>query len=574
MRIFLILIILASSAFFVPSMNIPKGDPGNGGLFLPDGFQALVVVDSLPARARHLAINANGDIYVKGNKPMEGGANFVLRDLNNDGKADSIRNFGPFPDEGPYATSMRIHNGYLYTSSQNIVYRYKLTKGDMIPASEPEIIVVDSGRRREHDGKPLAFDNLGNIYVPFGGPSDACQEANRVPNSPGKFPCPLLDSNAGVWKFKADQLNQFRTRDGIRVATGLRSIVAMQWNKTDNTLYAVGHGRDGMGRTWPQYFSPWESAMLPSEAFYKLKPGADAGWPYYYYDQIKKKVMRNPEYGGDGKKEFKADTITKPIFGFGGHWAPNDLLFYTGNQFPERYKKGAFVAFHGSTDRAPYPQAGYIVAFIPFENGRPTGTFEVFADGFAGADTLYNTSDALYRPMGLAQGPDGSLYISESNKGKIWRVMFKGDKTTFGSRQLAKMKKREQRTYVKVPDEIKDNLDYGKPAFKGQMIYQTYCRACHQRNGKGDESRFPPLVESEWVDGENERLISVLLKGMNEPIMVAGKEFSGAMPAFNFLTDQQLTDLLNYVRTSFSNKPDSIKIDEVTEVRKKLPITK
>jgi mono/diheme cytochrome c family protein len=391
-----------------------------------------------------------------------------------------------------------------------------------------------------------------------------------VPSSPGKFPCPLLDSNGGVWKFRADKLNQFRTRDGIKVATGLRSIVAMQWNNKDNSLYAVVHGRDGLKQTWPQFYEPWQSANLPSEAFYKLRRGANAGWPYYYYDQMTKNVMLNPEYGGDGKKEVKTDSITKPILGFGGHWAPNDLLFYTGNQFPERYKNGAFVAFHGSTDRAPYPQAGYIVAFVPFDvNGKPIGTFEVFADGFTGVDTVVNTSDAVHRPMGLAQGPDGSLYISDSKKGKIWRVMYKGDKKTFSSKNLAKMKKREQRTYVKIPDIDRDNLDLGKPSYNGQLIYQTYCRACHQRDGMGDGSRFPPLAMSEWVTGEKENLINVMLKGMNEPITVSGKTYSGAMPAFSFLNDQQLADLLSYIRTSFTNSGDSIYVDEVRTVRNK-----
>lgn len=567
MRVALLLIILATTVFFTSIIKLPQGDPDNGGLFLPGGFEAVVVVDSLPARARHLAVNEIGDIFVKGNRPMTGGANFVLRDTNGDGKADSIKNFGPFENEGPYATGMRIHNGYLYTASQNIVYRYKLTKGEMVPSSAAEIIVVDSGRRREHDGKPLAFDNQGNIYVPFGGPSDACQEMNRVPSSPGMYPCPLLDSNGGIWKFKADKLNQFRSRDGIKVATGLRSVVAMSWNKTDNTLYAVGHGRDGMGQTWPQFYDPWESANLPSEAFYKLKPGADAGWPYYYYDQMKKKVMLNPEYGGDGKKELKSDSITKPLMGFGGHWAPNDLLFYTGNQFPDRYKKGAFVAFHGSTNRAPYPQAGYIVAFVPFENGKPVGTYEVFADGFTGIDTVVNTSDAHHRPMGLAQGPDGSLYISDSKKGKIWRVMYKGDKKLFGAKQLAPMKKREQRTYVKVPNADNDNLDLIRPAFAGQMTYQTYCRSCHQRNGQGDGNRFPPLAESEWVTAKKDTLIGVLLYGMDQPITVAGKNYHGVMPAFNFLNDKQLADLLTYIRTNFSNQADSVTVDEVTAAR-------
>ena len=141
------------------------------------------------------------------------------------------------------------------------------------------------------------------------------------------------------------------------------------------------------------------------------------------------------------KRKGKGAEYTQPIIGFPGHFAPNDLLFYTGNQFPEHYKNGAFIAFHGSTSSAPYPQSGYFIGFVPFKNGKPSGPWEVFADGFAGVDTVVNTSDAKYRPMGLSMGPDGSLYISDSEKGKIWRVIYKGDKAKFGEAQLAEMGK-------------------------------------------------------------------------------------------------------------------------------------
>ena len=114
------------------------------------------------------------------------------------------------------------------------------------------------------------------------------------------------------------------------------------------------------------------------------------------------------------------------------------------------------MAFHGSTNRTPYPQAGYIVAFIPFENGKPTKKWEVFADGFTGADTIVSMQDAKYRPMGLAEGPDGSLYISESKEGKIWRVIFEGDTTKFGESQLETMEERKSRSYIKMPVENKD----------------------------------------------------------------------------------------------------------------------
>src|SRR5690606_22152137 len=138
----------------------------------------------------------------------------------------------------------------------------------------------------------------------------------------------------------------------------------------------------------------------------------------------------NPEYGGDGKKEGDGAKYAQPIIGFPGHWAPNDLHFYQGDQFPEHYKNGAFIAFHGSTIRAPFPQAGYFIGFVPFKDGK-FGEWEVFADGFTQVDKIVDTDDAGYRPMGIAMGPDGSLYISESEHGKIWRVMYKGDKGNF-----------------------------------------------------------------------------------------------------------------------------------------------
>ncbi len=186
-----------------------------------------------------------------------------------------------------------------------------------------------------------------------------CQVENRVPGSPGKFPCPELAIHGGVWQFDANKIGQMQA-DGKRYATGIRSLVAMDWNFEDGNLFAIQHGRDDFFRTWPDLYSAWQSALLPSEEFFRVTEGTNGGWPYYYFDQMQNKKVLNPEYGGDGKKNDGADTVAMPLIGFPGHFAPNDLLFYKGDQFPARYKNGAFVAFHGSTIRAPYPQAGYI----------------------------------------------------------------------------------------------------------------------------------------------------------------------------------------------------------------------
>lgn len=558
----------------------PSVNTKNGGLFLPGNFEAVVVVDSLQGRARHIAVNSNGDVYVKLRFPDSIGGNVALRDTNRDGRADIIEKFDDYDDKGSYGTAMRIYKGYLYFSSELNVFRQKLSPGQLVPEGPIELIVKDDNPRgrAEHDSKPITFDNTGHIYVPYGAPSNACQERNRFPGSPGLQNCPLLEDYGGIWQFDAEKQNQTR-KDGVKFATGLRSIVAMDWNNADKTLYCVMHGRDDLRLLWPDLFTPWQSALLPAEEFLRIKQGTDAGWPYYFYDQMKKKKVLNPEYGGDGVKTADGDKYAQPLIGFPAHWAPNDLFFYTGKQFPARYKNGAFIAFHGSTNRGPYPQSGYFIGFVPYKRGAFTGPVEIFADGFAEVEPLLNVSDAVYRPMGIAMGPDGSLYISETEHGKIWRIRYKGDKTKFGAAQLAAIDKRKLLPHIKTPDSLKDNLVSGMVE-GGAKVYGTYCISCHQPNGKGDGNRFPPLDSSEWVIGGrggrgwgSEKLITTVLKGLEGPITVKGMPYNNAMPSHSFLTDEQVSQVLTYVRDNFGNKAPAVSLAEVADVRKRIGAT-
>ena len=438
-----------------------NGDQNNGGLFLPGGFEALVVTEGV-GPSRHIAVNKNGDIYVKLRTATGRNGNVALRDTNKDGKADIIERFGDYPNDGKFGTEMKINDGYLYYSSELVIYRQKLDLDKLIPDGKPEIIVVDPYPIRWHNAKSLAFDNEDNIYITFSAPTNACEDWDTKPNTystkdvKGQFPCEQLDLLGGIWKFNKNTLGQ-TLADGERYATGIRSVVGLTWNNEINSLFGVNHGRDFLHNHAPQFYSEWENTVLPAEEFMLIRKGDDYGWPYTYYDHFKNKRMIAPEYGGDNNKS--TDEYSDPIMGLPAHWAPNDLLFYTGNQFPARYKNGAFIAFHGSTNRVPYPQAGYVVGFIPFKNGIPSGSLEIFADGFAGREVLVDMEDAKYRPMGLAQGPDGSLYISESKKGKIWRVIFSGDKNNFGKKEISKMIKREDRSYTKLPDEVKDKIE-------------------------------------------------------------------------------------------------------------------
>lgn len=393
-------------------------DADNAGLKLPAGFGALKVADGI-GRARHIAVTEQGDIYVKMNgRIAEGRGILKLHDSNGDGRADETTGIANYN-----GTGIAIRNGYLYASSDNDVYRYKLDAQGNIADAKGEKIISGLLNRHHHESKSIALDNDGNIYVNIGAFSNSCQE-KPGPGSKGMMPCNILDSAGGIWQFRADKLNQVYS-DGIKFATGLRNVVGLDWNTQTNQLFVMQHGRDDLHVLWPDLFTERDNAEKPAECMYVLKKGDNAGWPYIYYDpELKKKIVA-PEYGGDGKKEGSKEYID-PVMAFPAHLAPNGLLFYTGNMFPAKYKNGAFVAFHGSWNRAPLPQEGYYVVFVPFENGKPTGKWEVFASGFTGMESGVTPRSAAHRPCGLAQGPDGSLYISEDSKGTIYRVVYNG----------------------------------------------------------------------------------------------------------------------------------------------------
>lgn len=394
-----------------------KSDAGTQ-LKLPAGFSAVTVVENF-GKTRHIAVAPNGAIFVKLNRLKDGKGIYRLLDTDGDGKADKISGFG-----GYTGTGMAIRDGYLYASSDEEVFRYKLDgNSNVVNPDQPEKIVTGLLSRHEHEAKAIMLDYAGNLYVNIGAYSNSCQLQDRVKGSPGQRPCPILDSAGGIWQFKADQPNQ-TYGDDRRYATGLRNVVGFDWNTVTNTLFVMQHGRDQLHDLFPDIWDTKQSAELPAECMYELHKGSNCGWPYIFYDQLQQKKILAPEYGGDGKKTAGEDA-QDPVVAFPGHLAPNALLFYTGSQFPDKYKNGAFIAFHGSWNRAPEPQQGYYVVFQPFKDGKPSGNWEVFADNFSGGPDKTASGRADYRPCGLAQGPDGSLYVTDDTKGTIWKISYK-----------------------------------------------------------------------------------------------------------------------------------------------------
>ena len=409
--------------------------PGNGGITLPPGFCAAVLadltVDGEAARARHLVVTTNGDVFVAVNAPRNRQPTFGiigLRDRDGDGDADEQTQFSA----GMGGSGLAWRDGSLYFGANDRVIRYQLPPGRLTPLDAGATVVSGLIATGDHISKTVVLGAGQTLFVNIGSESNSCQEDNREAGSPGVFPCPELPIRAGVWRFNASGTNQ-TLANGERWGTGLRNMVALAVQPSTGELYGVQHGRDQLFEHWPEHFTVQEDAVLPAEELVHIARGSDNGWPYCYHDAVfeNRKVLA-PEYGGDGRivsgGPHNIDCASKlqPLVTFGAHWAPNGMHFYTGRQFPARYRGGAFIAFHGGFDRAPLPNEGYNVMFVPFgANGRPSGAPELFADGFAGHPGPL-PANAVHRPVGVTEGPDGSLYVSDDRGGRIWRIVYKG----------------------------------------------------------------------------------------------------------------------------------------------------
>jgi glucose/arabinose dehydrogenase len=398
----------------------------NAGLTLPQGFCAQIVADSVGA-PRHVVIAPNGDILLAlrdtaaaGTLVVGSGGVLVLRDTNGDGVADQRTKFGP---RG--GTGIAFFEGYLYFAMDTAIVRWRWNAKDLAPTGTPETIVTGLPVQMQHAAKPIAIARNGSLYVNVGAPANSCQEQDRQEGSKGRDPCPLLETAGGIWRFDARRALQ-KQSDGTRWVTGIRNIVALTVGPDGSTLWGVQHGRDLLAGNWGKVhtiYTDEKSAENPGEELYRLDRGVDFGWPYCYYDvDLKQKVLA-PEYGGDGGAQGRCSEVGQPLIAFPGHWAPESMVFYSRTQFPAEYRGGAFVAFHGSWNRGPQPvqQKGFNVSFVPFANGKPVGSYRVFADGFRGAP-----NEQRHRPMGMAVEQDGSLIVSDDRAGRVYRIRWTG----------------------------------------------------------------------------------------------------------------------------------------------------
>jgi glucose/arabinose dehydrogenase/mono/diheme cytochrome c family protein len=523
----------------------------SGGIALPRGFCATVFADNI-GHARHLVVAPNGTVYVntwsgpyyKDSPLASAGFLVALQDKNDDGRADVTLRFGETLSTGGHGgTGIGLYRGALYAEIDDRIVRYTLRDGEVAPMGQPEVIVSGLPVTGDHPMHPFAISGDGHLFVDLGSATNTCEVQNRMPRSPGHSPCTELETRGGIWRYDATKTGQ-RFSPAERFATGLRNAEGIAFDAAGR-IYATQHGRDQLSENWPHLYRAEQGQNLPAEVLVELKPGADYGWPECYFDTAQQKLVLAPEYGGDGGKTAGlCAQKTPPVAAFPAHWAPNDLKIYTAAQFPAGYRGGALIAFHGSWNRAPGPQGGYNIVFQPLADGKAAGPYTVFADGFAGA--VKEPGRALYRPSGLAIGPDGALFVSDDVRGRIWRITFEGGTdltqveaaptpTSSGSGATSAEAEPPEGIHPDAgrattplptpPGATREQVALGRRLFLGEVGGAT-CGGCHGSDAEGTPVG-PDLTSGTWLwgDGSLDSITRTIVAGVPHP-----KKNLGAMP--------------------------------------------
>jgi glucose/arabinose dehydrogenase/mono/diheme cytochrome c family protein len=547
------------------SQACPEND---SGLTLPAGFCATIFADNI-GHSRDLVVAPGGVVYVNtwsgdyyppGDKPPAGGFLVALQDTTGTGKANMTQRFGETVETGAAGGSgIALYKGSIYAEVNDRIVRYSLPAGAIVPQGPATTVVSGLPLGGDHPMHPFAITADGAMYVDVGTATNSCQLKNRTLKSPGADPCTELETRGGTWRYDANKTNQpFTPAD--RFATGIRNGEGFAIDAAGKHLFVTQHGRDQLHANWPDLYAPEQEATLPAEELLLLKEGGDYGWPECYYDAVQRKLVLAPEYGGDGgKKVGVCASKTGPVAAFPAHWGPNGAVFYDQKQFPVHYRNGVFIAFHGSWDRAPYPQGGYNVVFQPLAGDRASGPCEIFADGFAGA--VETPEKAVHRPSGLAVGPDGALYIAEDITGRIYRVVYMGGAHWAGhatpcpsaSAPAGEILKADAKPpegthpdagLVAPQGATQEMVALGDRIYHGQ-VGGASCEGCHGSSGKGSPLG-PDLTDAKWLwsDGSYSGIAKTITDGVMQP-----KEYRSPMPPMGGaqLTADQVSALAAYV---------------------------
>lgn len=354
--------------------------PEGAQLHVPPGFAIAEFATSLPG-PRKMAVAPNGDVFVA---ESGSGRVVVLRDTKHSGKADVVETFAdglnlPF---GLAFYPVGPNPQYLYVGNTDSLVRFPYRNGDLHASAGPEKLADLPGNGYHgHWTRNLLFSKDGKtLYISIGSAGNV--ETGEDPLRAAVDTCNPDGSDLKVF------------------ASGLRNPIGTAWNPVTGALWASVNERDALGDN------------LPNDYTTSVKPGGFYGWPYYYLGA--NHDPRMPEDANLKARVIIPDVLLEP------HCAALSVTFYTAKQFPKAYHDDAFVAMHGSWNRAT--RAGYKIAHIHFKrDGTPEGGYDDFVWGWATPDgTVWG------RPVDTEVASDGSLLISDDGAGKIWRVAYVG----------------------------------------------------------------------------------------------------------------------------------------------------
>jgi glucose/arabinose dehydrogenase len=348
--------------------------PDGAQLKVPAGFEISVYADNLD-RPRLMVPAPNGDLFVA---QSAAGSVVVLRDANNDGTPE-MRSV--YAQGLPGVFGIAFHEGYVCFGRTDSIVRFKYQAGDTTAKGTPEKLVdLPTGG---HSTRNVLFSRDGKkMYVAVGSQSNKSAGENPI--------------RAAINEYNPDGT-------GARIfASGLRNPVGMTWQPGKDILWTAVNERDTLGDDLvPDYIT-------------SVKDGGFYGWPYSY-------IGSNPDPEHVGKMPDLVKRAIVPDVLIPAHSAALGITFYTGSQFPQHYRDGAFVGLHGSWNRST--PVGYRVAFVPFQNGKPSGPIEDFVTGWILSATPASTWG---RPVGVLVARDGSLLIADDGGSRIWRVRYTG----------------------------------------------------------------------------------------------------------------------------------------------------
>ncbi|NBO63684.1 MAG: sorbosone dehydrogenase family protein, partial [Acidobacteria bacterium] len=365
--------------------NSPRNAPPPPGaaLAVPPGFEVKVFAEGDFQNPRWLIEGPNGDLFLSDSRANK---IFLLRDLNRDGQIDNSTERFEFATGLNQPFGMAINQGWFYVGNTNNVVRFKYDPGQTAVTGGGEKIIDLPGQGyRQHWTRNLLFSRDGRkLFVSVGSESNVNEEADP--------------RRAAISEYNPDG-------SGHRIfATGIRNPIGLAWNPVTGQLWTAVNERDGLGDDLvPDYVT-------------SVKEGGFYGWPYCY-------IGSNVDPRQAGKR---ADLVAKAIVPdvlIEPHAAALGLAFYNGKMFPKEYVGDAFVALHGSWNRAL--RSGYKVVRIPFRNGRPEGGYENFLAGWVPDE---KGREVWGRPVGVTVIRDGSLLVVDDGGSKIWRITYTGRK--------------------------------------------------------------------------------------------------------------------------------------------------